>query len=116
MDDAILHSLITCAGLVGVSGRRVGFKIQGIRGGVVLSLPVLIEFNNIPDNRKEITTADRAHQHPHLKPIASKIPVLDTHAHILLLIGHNLLQFHKARHQINIPNNVLNVVKILGGC
>ena len=100
------YSLKTCAGVVETSGRRAnGFRIEPISGGNSFELPTLIKCNEIPDNRAKIPMPKVAMQHPHLKSIASQIPQPDPNAHILLLLGRDMLRAHKVRQQINGPNN-----------
>lgn len=98
------YTLKTCAGLTTTSGRRAtGFQIKAVKGDISLSLPELIEWDDLPDNREEIPTPEAALQHPHLKDFAKEIPVLDNDAQILLLLGHDILRAHKVRQQINGP-------------
>ena len=100
------YSLKTCAGVVQTSGRRAdGFHIEPISGGNSFALPTLIECNEILNNRAEIPTPEVAMQHPHLRSIASQIPHLNSNAHILLLLGRDVLRAHKVRQHINGPNN-----------
>lgn len=92
------YTLKTCAGVTQVSGRRVSdYVVQSIDGKMSFPRPTLIECNAIPNNKKEIPTAEAASHHPHLKAIAAEIPPLDQEADILLLIGRNLLRVHKVR-------------------
>ncbi|CAN2390438.1 zinc finger [Pristimantis euphronides] len=92
------YSLKTCAGTVETAGRKAtGYQIESIDGQTRLSLPTILECNQIPDNRSEIPTSDIAVYHPHLKRIAHLIPKLDPEAQILLLLGRDILQVHKAR-------------------
>ncbi|KAL2089355.1 hypothetical protein ACEWY4_014043 [Coilia grayii] len=106
IDTEAPYSLKTCAGVVETCGRRAdGFCIEPVSGGDSFSLPTLIECNDIPDNRAEIPTPEVALQHPHLRSIASQIPHLDPDAHILLLLGRDVLRAHKVRQHINGPND-----------
>lgn len=41
----------------------------------------------MPEDRSEIPSPDVALNHPHLKPVADKIPAIDLDAAILLLLG-----------------------------
>ncbi len=100
------YSLKTCAGLIECSGRKAsGYRIEAANGGISLALPTLIECDEIPNNRDEIPTPEAALHQLHLKHIASEIPALDSEAHILLLLGRDILRVHKVRKQINGPNN-----------
>lgn len=67
-----------------------------MEGTLKLPLPPLIECDVVPDDRTEV-----AHYHPHLQPVASKIPPVDRDAPILLLSGRDLIRVHKVREQIN---------------
>ena len=88
------------------AGRRAtGFIVESLDGVTKVKLPTLIECNNMPDDRNEIPTPEAAQLHAHLKPIAHRIPPLDPEAHILLLLGRDILQIHKVREQRNGPNN-----------
>ncbi len=100
------YSLKTCAGSIECSGRKAnGYRIKAANGGISLALPTLIECDEIPNNRDEIPTPEAALHQLHLKHIASEIPALDSEAHILLLLGRDILRVHKVRKQINGPNN-----------
>lgn len=79
--------------------------IEAARGGINLALPTLIECDEIPNNRDEIPIPDAALHQPHLKHIAQEIPALDPEAHILLLLGCDILTAHKVRKQTNGPHN-----------
>lgn len=100
------YTLKTCAGLTGVSGRRAhGFVVESVNEKLSLPLPTLLECNDIPNNRSEIPTPQAACHHSHLQRIADKIPPLAPDAHILLLLGRDMLRVHKVREQINGPGN-----------
>ncbi|XP_041429841.1 uncharacterized protein LOC121397295 [Xenopus laevis] len=100
------YSLRTCAGTVETAGRKAtGYKVESIDGQTCLSLPTILECNQIPDNRSEIPTPEVAAYHPHLKRIAHQIPELDPEAPIALLLGRDILRVHKARGQINGSQN-----------
>ena len=50
--SAFLYTLKTCAGTTEASGRRAsGYQIEAANGGVSLTLPTLIECNEILNNR-----------------------------------------------------------------
>lgn len=100
------YSLRTCAGQVDMSGRKAeGFQIKSVDGMVCLTLPPLIECNQILDNRSEIQTPEAARHHSHLKTVAGHILELDPKAQILLLLGRDIIRVHKVRQQINGPHN-----------
>lgn len=72
------YRLKTCAGPLETSGRKAkGFQVESLDGKMVLSLPPLIECNEILNDRSEIPTPDAARCHPHLRKIAQYIPELD---------------------------------------
>lgn len=100
------YTLKTCAGSMETSGRRAcGYMLESFDEKTRVPLPVLIECNELPNNRSEIPTPNAALHHPHLKSIASEIPPLDPNANILILLGRDILRIHKIRKQINGPNN-----------
>ncbi|XP_039863534.1 uncharacterized protein LOC120718871 [Simochromis diagramma] len=100
------YTLKTCAGTQETEGRQArGFVIEPINGSVTLSLPSLIECNEIPNNRAEIPTPEVALNHSHLKALAKHIPKLDSQASILLLLGRDIIRVHKVRRQVNGPQN-----------
>ncbi|KAL3967947.1 NLR family CARD domain-containing protein 3 [Sarotherodon galilaeus] len=99
-------TLRTCAGMTEMMGRRAtGFVVESLDGATSVTLPTIIECNNIPSNRAEIPTPEVAAEHAHLRPIAHLIPPLDHKAEILLLLGRDLLSVHKARQHRNGPHN-----------
>lgn len=100
------YTLRTCAGKIETSGRRAAnFIIESMDGKVKLPLPPLIECDMVPDDRTEIPSPEAAHYHPHLRPVANKIPPVDQDVPILLLLGRDILRLHKVRKQINGPHN-----------
>lgn len=100
------YRLKTCAGPLETSGRKAeGFQIESLDEKMVLSLPPLIECNEILNDRSEIPTPDAARCHPYLRKIAQYIPELDPNAEILILLGRDILRVHKVRQQVNGPHN-----------
>lgn len=100
------YTLKTCSGSTETSGRRAtNFIIEPQNGKLQLQLPTLIECDLIPDDRSEIPSPEVARHHPHLQPVADKIPAVDPNAPILLLLGRDILRVHKVREQINGPQN-----------
>nr|XP_054607369.1 uncharacterized protein LOC129167170 [Nothobranchius furzeri] len=100
------YRLKTCAGPIETAGRKAeGFQIESLDGKIVLSLPPLIECDEILNDRTEIPTPDAARSHPHLRKIAQYIPELDPNAQILILLGRDILRVHKVRQQVNGPHN-----------
>lgn len=65
--------------------------MESLDGATKLSLPMLIECNNILEDRDEIPTPEVTQYHSHLKPIAQSIPPLNPEAEILLLLGRDIL-------------------------
>lgn len=85
--EALPYTMKTCSGTVSTQGRRAhGFAIEGINRKVSITLPILTECNQIPNNRH------------------TQIPPLDPSADILLLLGRDVIQAHKVCRQINGPN------------
>ncbi|KAJ8356529.1 hypothetical protein SKAU_G00193230 [Synaphobranchus kaupii] len=75
------------------SGRRASnFMIESMGGKLQFSLPTLIECDMMPDDRTEIPSPEIARHHPHLQPVANKIPAVDPDAPILLLLGRDQWQ------------------------
>ncbi len=63
----VAYTLKTCAGTVDTEGRLArGFQVESFDGSLVLPLPVLLECNEIPDNRSEIPTPGVVRNHRHL--------------------------------------------------
>lgn len=58
------YTLRTCSGVTETIGHKAsGYQIESIDGKVILSLPSLLECNNIPDNRAEIPTPSAGLHH-----------------------------------------------------
>lgn len=86
------YTLKTCSGVMDATGRRANnFIVESLDGMTLLSLPTLIECDMIPDDRAEIPAPEVALHYPHLKPVAGKIPEIDPHAKILILLGRHIL-------------------------
>lgn len=89
------YTLSSCSGSITYSGRTAcNFVIEPVDGGVQLSLPNIVECDEIPNSRQEIPTPDVARAYPHLVEIADKIPPLDRDSEILLLIGRDMIKSH----------------------
>lgn len=100
------YSLKTCAGVTETAGRRASdYQIKSLDGQVCLHLPTLIECNQIPNNRSEISTPNAVLHHAHLTSVALQIPEIDHKAPILLLLGRDIIRVHKVREQINGPHD-----------
>lgn len=107
-DDSLpsSYTLKTCAGSIETSGRRArGYMLESLDEKICVPLPILIECNELPDNRSEIPTPSAVLHHPQLRCLASEIPPLDSRAQILLLLGRDILSIHKTRKQINGPDD-----------
>ncbi|XP_060745195.1 uncharacterized protein LOC132858752 [Tachysurus vachellii] len=103
---SVAYTLKTCAGTVETEGRQArGFQVESFDGSIVLRLPVLLECNEIPDNRSEIPTPEVVRNHRHLKHLARYIPEPDHHIPIFLLLGRDMIRVHKAHKQVNGPPN-----------
>lgn len=81
--------------------RARGFIVESADGKACLPLPTTIECNELPNNRAEIPTPDAARYHPLLKFFDTKIPPLEPHVEILLLLGRDIIQVHKVLEQSN---------------
>ncbi|XP_052069035.1 uncharacterized protein LOC127708232 [Mytilus californianus] len=89
------YTLSTCSGRVVTSGKRGrGFVMESINGNDKFDLPVLIECDDIPNNRDEIPTPEVTMHHPHLKELRGSIPPIEENCQILLLIGRDLIEAH----------------------
>lgn len=82
------YTLKTCAGTKEAAGRReYGYNVVSVDGKVSIPLPMLVECNDVPNNREEIPTPEVPLHQRHLMSIADKIPPVDPNAEILLLLG-----------------------------
>lgn len=89
-----------------MAGRRAsGYTVESVDKKMSIHLPTLLECNQIHNVRTKIPMPEAAYHHAHLKRIADKIPPLDQDAKILLLLGRDILQVHKAREQISGPGD-----------
>ncbi len=101
------YTLQTCAGQNEVEGRRArGIVVESLDGCRSYSIPCLVECDKIPDNKDEIATPQVALSHPHLRPIASKIPEIESDVDILLLVRRDVPQLHKVHESRNGRGNV----------
>ncbi len=102
----VAYTLKTCAGTVDTEGRLArGFQVESFDGSLVLPLPVLLECNEIPDNRSEIPTPGVVRNHRHLKHLARYIPEPDHYVPILLLLGRDMIRVPQSHKQVNGPPN-----------
>lgn len=85
------YTLKTCSGTVETAGRKVSnIIVESLDGKTKVMLPTLLECNHLPDDRSEIPTPECTQYFPHLRPVADKIPPIDTSAPILLLLGRDI--------------------------
>lgn len=90
-EEYIMNS---CNGKLVTSGRCAsGFVMESCDRHVCIDLPVLIECDNIPNNRQEIPSPDVTRYHPHLSDI--ELEHLDDQCQILLLIGRDVPYVHR---------------------
>ena len=83
--------------------RVPGVYIRSLNG-IELDLPMLVEWESIRQDKREIPTPSRF---PHLKQIAREIPPLDDNAEVHLLIGRDAPELLKVRSFINGPKGAL---------
>ncbi len=88
-----------------MTGTSPLYMVESLDGNTKVSLPTLLECDLIPDGRSEIPSPDVARHHSHLKAVFDQIPPLDPQAHILLLLGRDILGLHKVRAQYNGPHD-----------
>ncbi|XP_061166393.1 uncharacterized protein LOC133175314 [Saccostrea echinata] len=89
------YILSSCSGKSVSSGRRAsGYVVKSVDGSCTLSLPYVIECNDIPNNRHEIPSPAVADNYTHLHDIAPFIPDIDDVSGIELLIGRDLVTAH----------------------
>ncbi|XP_056017069.1 uncharacterized protein LOC125663253 [Ostrea edulis] len=90
-EEYIMNS---CNGKIMTSGRRAsGFTLESCDRQVHIDLPVLIECDNIPNNKYEIPSQEVARHHPHLRDIG--LESVDENCQILLLLGRDVLYVHR---------------------
>ena len=100
------YTLRSCSGSVPMVGRRArGYTIQALDGSESMRLPVLVECNDIPNDKSEIVIPDIVSGIPHLKQLESVIPPFDTKVDIQLLIGRDLVEAHQVLQQITGPES-----------
>lgn len=104
--SSLPYTLKTCSGTIETAGRKASnIIVESLDEKIKVKLPTLLECNHLPDDRSEIPTPECAQYFPHLRPIADKIPPLDSRAPILMLLGRDILSLHKVREQRNGPHN-----------
>ena len=102
----IEYTLSSCAGKIKTAGRKIsGLVVESLDKNVTLNLPALIECSQVPDVRTEIATPYIAFYYPHLNDIAENIPPVDDNAHILWLIGRDVIEAHHVLDQRIGPRN-----------
>lgn len=79
-------------------GRRVsGIVARSSLGGEESSLPILVECEHIPSDKREIPTPEMARRFTHLREIADEIPPIDPNADIHILLGRDAPEILKVR-------------------
>lgn len=63
---------------------------------VSISLPTLIERDDIRNDRTEFPTPEAAFHHKHLNSLPAQIPELNTDSLILMLLGRDIMRIHKS--------------------
>ncbi|KAI4876230.1 hypothetical protein NFI96_028170, partial [Prochilodus magdalenae] len=90
------YTLKTWAGTVSTSGRQPsGFQVESMDEQVSISLPTLIECDDIRNDRTEFPTPEAAFHHKHLNSLPAQIPELNTDSLILMLLGRDIMRIHK---------------------
>lgn len=79
--------------------------MESLDSKVLISLPLLLECLEIPNNRAEIPTLSAVLRQPNLPHISKHIPELDPEAEILQLPGRDVLRAQKVRQQVNGSHN-----------
>ncbi|KAI4893104.1 hypothetical protein NFI96_020620, partial [Prochilodus magdalenae] len=98
------YTLKTWAGTVSTSGRQPsGFQVESMDEQVSISLPTLIECDDIRNDRTEFPTPEAAFHHKHLNSLPAQIPELNTDSLILMLLGRDIMRIHK--NQRNVEKN-----------
>ena len=78
------------------SARRMSSVVIRSMAGRTFKLSQLVECADIPQDKREIVTAEMAKQFPHLKEIAEEIPPYDPKAKIEILIGRDALSYWRS--------------------
>ena len=76
--------------------RATGYIVESFDGSTKLTLPTLVEFEQIPNILDDIPTPDIPLYYPHMTDISSKIQPIDQDAQIILFIGRDLSTAHHA--------------------
>lgn len=104
--SAVTYTLKTYAGVVETAGRKAqGFTVESMDGTVKIPLPIVIEYNEIPNNRSEIPTPEAVYHHHHLRQIRDKIPALEPAVDVTLLLGRDIIRAHNGRERYNGPHD-----------
>ena len=111
------YFLSTCYGNNQVKyGRRVpGLVIRSVQNGSEADLPILVECDNIPNDKSEVPTPEIVRRFPHLRDIADTIPPLDKSADVHLLIGRDAPELLQIRAFKNGPKGAPWAQKLLVG-
>ena len=91
------YYLSTCSGNGETKfGRRVsGLVIRSASNGREAHLPMLVECDSFPDDKKEIPTPEVAQRFPHLQDIAQEIPPRDESTGMHILLGRDATELLK---------------------
>jgi hypothetical protein len=110
-EEYIMNS---CNGKIMTSGRRAsGFVLESCDRQVHIDLPVLIECDNIPNNKQEIPSLEVTRHHQHLCDI--ELEGLDGSCEILLLLGRDVPYVHRILDQrFGHPNAPIGLRSPLG--
>lgn len=97
---SVEYTMSSCSGTSVKYGRELnGLVIECIDKPDRYDLPVVLECDDIPNNRNEIPTPSVAANHSHLSDIAQCIPKINENAQILLLLGRDIPDVHHVLEQ-----------------
>jgi hypothetical protein len=92
------YYLSTCRQWRNKIWRRVsGLVIRSASNGREAHLPMLVECDSFPDDKKEIPTPEVAQRFPHRQDIAQEIPPRDESAGVHILLGRDATELLKVR-------------------
>ncbi|XP_061165703.1 uncharacterized protein LOC133174619 [Saccostrea echinata] len=94
------YILVSCAGRKPTFGRQgIGYVVQSLVQTCSLKLPIFLECDDIPNNRKEIPSPKVARQFAHLRDISKLIPQVGDKVEIEMLTGRGLLELSHVKEQ-----------------
>ncbi|XP_033752106.1 uncharacterized protein LOC117335931 [Pecten maximus] len=79
--------------------------VEPVDRSISLDIPILLECDRVPEIRDEIPTPEVAENYAHLRDVAKCIPPIDNTAHILMLIGRDVIRAHHVLDQRIGPSN-----------